>query len=164
DRILANLPPTFRAVGDPSALRALTDAYGGELQAAENTLAAVMRAHWVDFADAGEQVVTDLALIRALYGLGPRPAESREEVPDHLKRYVKPFLDGTVTVRGLLRITAEALGLHIEDAALDTWWERPDPVLVASAPRGEDATSLVLGVSAVRQLGHDPLPAVLDGD
>ncbi len=164
DRILANLPPTFRAVGDPSALRALTGAYGGELQAAENSLVAVMRAHWVDFADAAEQVIADLALIGALYGLAPRPDESVEEFRDHLKRYVKTFLDGTVTVRGLLRITAEALGLHIDDAALDTWWERPDPVLVTSAPRGEDATSLVLGVAAVRRLGHDPLPAVLDGD
>ena len=164
DRILANLPPTFRAVGDPSALRALTDAYGGELQTAENTLAAVMRAHWVDFADTGERKIVDLASIGALYGLAPRPDESVEEFRDHLQRYVKTFLDGTVTVRGLLRITAEALGLHIDDDALDTWWERPDPVLVTAAPRGADAASRVLGVPAVRRVGHDPLPAVLDGD
>ena len=164
DRILANLPPTFRAVGDPSALRVLTDAYGGELQTAENTLVAVMRAHWVDFADAGEQKIVDLAGIGALYGLAPRADESVEEFRDHLKRYVKTFLDGTVTVRGLLRITAEVLGLHIDDEALDSWWDRPDPVLLSTSARGEDAASLVLGVPAVSRLGHDPLPAVLDGD
>jgi hypothetical protein len=164
DRILANLPPTFRALGDPSPLRALTNGYGGELQTAENKLVAVMRAHWVDFADAGEQAITDLGLIGALYGLAPRPDESVEEFRDHLKRYVRTFLDGTVTVRGLLRITAEALGLHIDDIGLDSWWDRADPILVTTAPRGEDAASLVLGVPSVTRHGHDPLPAVLEGE
>ena len=136
DRILANLPPTFRLRGDPSALRALVDAYGGELQTAENSLVAVMRAHWVQFADAGERTIEDLGTFAALYGLAPRPDESVEEFRDHLRRYVRTYLDGTVTVQGILRITAEALGLHIEDDALDTWWDRPDPVLVTSVPRG----------------------------
>ncbi|WP_020579048.1 hypothetical protein [Actinopolymorpha alba] len=163
DRILANLPPTFLAVGDPSTLRALTDAYGGELQSAENSLVAVMRAHWLDFADAGERANVDLALIGALYGLAPRPDESVEEFRDHLRRYVTTFLDGTVTVRGLLRITAEALGLHIDDVNLDSWWNRADPVLVSTTPRGDDAASLVLGVAELERLGHGPLPAVLDG-
>ena len=149
DRILANLPPTFRALGDPSALRALADAYGGELQQAENSLVAVMRAHWVDFADQGEQRVLDLAGIGALYGLAPRADESAEEFRDHLKRHVRTFLEGTVTVTGLLRVTAEALGLHIEDDALDTWWTRADPVLVTSTGRGDDAAPLVLGVASL---------------
>jgi hypothetical protein len=164
DRILANLPPTFRTLGDPSALRALSDAYGGELQQAENSLVAVMRAHWVDFADQGEQRVLDLAGIGALYGLAPRADESAEEFRDHLKRHVRTFLEGTVTVTGLLRVTAEALGLHIEDDALDTWWTRADPVLVTSTGRGDDAAPLVLGVASFARAGHDALPAVIDGD
>jgi hypothetical protein len=164
DRILANLPPTFRAQGDPSALRALVDGYGGELQTAENSLVAVMRAHWVDFADAGERTIIDLALIGALYGLAPRADESVEEFRDHLKRYVRTFLDGTVTVKGILRITAEALGLHIEDNALDTWWTRDDPVLVTEQPGGADAAVLVFGVESALRQGHDALPAVVEGD
>ena len=76
DRILANLPPTFATMGDPSALRAIAGAFGGELQAAENSLVAVMRAHWVDFADQGEVRIVDLAGIGALYGLAPRPSRS----------------------------------------------------------------------------------------
>ncbi|MGH4002087.1 MAG: hypothetical protein ACRDTJ_32000, partial [Pseudonocardiaceae bacterium] len=164
DRILANLPPTYRAQGDPSALRALVDAYGAELQTAENALVAVMRAHWVTFADAGEKSITDLALIGALYGLAPRDDESVEEFRDHLKRYVRTFLDATVTVRGILRITAEALGLHIEDDALDTWWTRDEPVLVTELPRGADAASVVLGAGAIERLGRDAAPAVVDGD
>lgn len=164
DRILDNLPPTFATLGDPSALRALVDGYGGELQAAENSLVTVMRAHWVDFADAGEKVVLDLASIGALYGLAPRPDESVEEFREHLKRYVKTFLDGTVTVRGILRVTAEVLGLHIDDEALDTWWTRDDPVLVSSVPLGADAASLVLGVPSVERLGRDEQPASIVGD
>ncbi|WP_020669592.1 hypothetical protein [Amycolatopsis nigrescens] len=163
DRILANLPPTFRVRGEPSALRALAEAYGGELQAAENSLVAVMRAHWVDFADAGEREIHDLAGIGALYGLAPRPDESVEEFREHLKRYVRTFLDGTVTVQGILRVTAEALGLHIEDDALDEWWNRADPVLVTSTPRNTDAAALVLGSGSAERIGHDALPAVLLG-
>ncbi|GAA1954100.1 hypothetical protein [Amycolatopsis minnesotensis] len=163
DRILANLPPTFRVRGAPSALRALAEAYGGELQTAENSLVAVMRAHWVDFADAGRREVADLARIGALYGLAPRQDESVEEFREHLKRYVRTFLDGTVTVRGILRVTAEALGLHIEDDALDEWWNRADPVLTTSTPLNTDAATAVLGSGAVERIGHDALPAVLLG-
>src|SRR5262249_20496149 len=115
-------------------------------------------------ADQGEQLILDLAGFAALYGLAPRPDESVEEFRDHLKRYVRTYLDGTVTVRGLLRITAEVLGLHIEDAALDTWWTRADPVLVTSTPRGADAAALVFGVPSFERTGHDALPAVIDGD
>ncbi|QTE27769.1 hypothetical protein [Pengzhenrongella sicca] len=164
DRILANLPPTFRLRGDPSALRALVDAYGGELQQAENSLVAVMRAHWVQFADAGEPRIEDLALFAALYGLAPRPDESVEEFRDHLRRYVRTHLEGTVTVRGILRITAEALGLHIEDDALDAWWDRAEPVLVTTAALGADAASLVLGAGAAVADGADAAPARLVGD
>ena len=163
DRILANLPPTFATMGDPSALRAIAGAFGGELQAAENSLVAVMRAHWVDFADQGEVRIVDLAGIGALYGLAPRPDESVEEFRDHLKRYVRTFLDGTVTVQGLLRITAEVLGLHIEDDALDTWWTRDDPVLVTSSQRGADAASAIFGTPSFESAGHDALPAAIDG-
>ncbi|WP_328331060.1 hypothetical protein OHA70_10410 [Kribbella sp. NBC_00382] len=165
DRILANLPPTFRTLGDPSALRALADAYGGELQAAENSLVAVMRSHWVDFADAGESVIQDLRLFGALYGLAPRPDESVEEFREHLLRYVKTFLDGTVTVQGILRITAETLGLHIEDEALDSWWTPGrEPILVTSFPSGADAATLVLGQPAVDRYGADATRATLAGE
>lgn len=168
DRILANLPPTFRLLGDPSALRALVDAYGGELQAAENALVAVMRAHWVEFADAGEEKITDLALFAALYGLAPRADESVEEFREHLLRYVRTQLEGTVTVPGILRTAAEALGLHLEDD-LDTWWERDGSVpgsteLVTTLPVGADAASAVLGVPEAARTGRDASRARLVGD
>ncbi|WP_154792422.1 hypothetical protein [Occultella kanbiaonis] len=171
DRILANLPPTFAVRGDPSALRAFSDAHGGELQSAENSLIAVMRAHWVTFADAGETAITDLALFAALYGLAPRPDESVEEFREHLLAFVRTHLEGTVTVRGILRITAEALGLHIEDASLDAWWDRgkedgaagDTDVLTTSAPRGADAASAVLGIGAARVGGRDAAPGRLVG-
>ncbi|MBZ2199652.1 hypothetical protein [Occultella gossypii] len=171
DRILANLPPTYAVRGDPSALRAFTDAHGGELQSAENSLIAVMRAHWVTFADAGEPAITDLALFAALYGLAPRPDESVAEFREHLLAFVRTHLEGTVTVQGILRITAEALGLHIEDASLDAWWDRAQgdrapgevDVLTTSAPRGADAASAVLGIGAARVAGRDAAPGRLVG-
>ncbi|WP_407343259.1 hypothetical protein [Pengzhenrongella phosphoraccumulans] len=164
DRILANLPPTFRLRGDPSALRALVDGYGGELQSAENSLVAVMRAHWVAFADAGEKKILDLKNFGALYGLAPRDDESVEEFREHLRRYVRTQLDSTVTVEGILRTAAETLGLHLEDDALDAWWTRPDPVLLTSLPVGADAATAVLGVPAVSSEGFAAAPAVLTGD
>ncbi len=163
DRILANLPPTFRLQGDPSALRALVDAYGGELQTAENALVAVMRAHWAELADAGDQQVRDLARIAALYGLAPRPDESVEEFRTRLLRHVRTALAGTVTVQGILRVTAETLGLAIDDADLDPWWARPDPVLVTSLARGADAAALVLGTRELHVVGRDVAPATLRG-
>src|SRR4029079_3018569 len=88
DRILGYLPGTFLAAADPSALRAVAGAAGGELQRAENSLAAVMRAHWVDHADRGAPAIDDLARLAALYGLAPRPDEGVEAFREHLKRFV----------------------------------------------------------------------------
>jgi hypothetical protein len=130
ERILSYLPGTFRTAAQPgagpSALRSVVDAFGRELLAAENNLAAVMRAHWVDHADRGADEIDDLARLAALYGLAPRPDEGVEEFREHLKRYVRTFLEGTVTVQGVLRVAAEALGLTIADAPeeLESWWRR----------------------------------------
>ena len=68
DRILANLPPTFAPLPRPTAISALADAFGGELLQAENTLAAVMFAHWVDYADANGDVLADLPRSRSYTG------------------------------------------------------------------------------------------------
>ena len=114
DRILSYLPSTFKALPRPSALYALVDAFGNELQWAENSLAAIMSAHWVDHADRGAETIDDLARLAALYGLSPRADEDVEEFREHLKRYIRTLLEGTVTVQGLLRVTAEALALRID--------------------------------------------------
>jgi hypothetical protein len=152
DRILANLPPTFAPLPRPTAISAVADAFGGELSQAENALAAVMFAHWVDFADSNVDVPTDLPLIAALYGLAPRDDETIEEFRAHLKRYIRTFIEGTVTVRGICRIVAEALGLVIADEypQLDTWWSRgPHAALTTAYLAGDDAAALLFGTSAV---------------
>ncbi len=144
DRILGYLPGTFLAAADPSALRSVAGAAGNELQAAENSLAAVMRAHWVDHADRGAHQIDDLARIAALYGLAPRrangEAEGVEAFREHLKRYVRTFLDGTATVEGILRVTAEVLGLILDDAPLDGWWLPGNEVQIDAAPGGAGQT------------------------
>ncbi len=160
ERILSYLPGTFRvAEGStrPSALRAVAAAFGGELQAGENTLAALMRAHWVDHADRGASEIDDLRRFAVLWGLAPRllpEPEGVEEFREHLKRYVKNQLRGTVTVAGILRVAAETLGLRLafdvaeeEDpagfaadpvaAGLDTWWRRYRAVLEDLGPDGQ---------------------------
>jgi hypothetical protein len=156
DRILANLPPTFAPLPRPTAISAIADAFGGELSQAENALAAVMFAHWVDFADTNVDVPTDLPLIAALYGLAPRDDETIEEFRAHLKRYIRTFIEGTVTVRGICRIVAEALGLVIADEypQLDTWWSRgPHAALTTTDPAGDDAAALLFGTSGVAVRG-----------
>lgn len=159
ERILSCLPGTFRAAEGtrPSALRAVAAAFGGELQAGENTLAALMRAHWVDHADRGAPEIEDLRRFAVLWGLAPRvlpEPEGVEEFREHLKRYVKNQLRGTVTVAGILRVAAETLGLRLafdvaeeEDpatfaadpvaAGLDSWWRRRDAVLEDLGPDGQ---------------------------
>ncbi|MDQ4026090.1 MAG: hypothetical protein M3217_11485, partial [Actinomycetota bacterium] len=165
DRILGYLPRTFRALPPPTALHSFVDAFGGELLVAENSLAEVMQAHWVDYADKGSDVLRDLVRFASLYGLAPRPEEEVEEFREHLKRYVRTFLEGTVTPQGILRIAAENLALHIEDRYqwMDAWWTRPSPVLATVHRNGADAASLVLGREAISARGTDAAPAGVTG-
>jgi hypothetical protein len=172
ERILSYLPETFRAGGAGSPLRTVVDAFGRELLTAENTLAALMRSHWVDHADRGAAEIDDLARMAALYGLAPRPDESVEEFREHLKRYVRTFLEGTVTVQGVLRVAAEGLGLTLADAPeeLDSWWRRsarrpmddPRPFVTRARVTGEAADRL-LGFGAAVAHGRAATPAVVRG-
>jgi hypothetical protein len=165
DRILSYLPPTFRPALSESALRAVVASFGIELQQGEDQLAQVMQSHWVDFADRGAPVVDDLARMASLFGLAPRDDESVDEFRIHLKRFVRTFLDGTVTVQGLLRITAETLGLTIADdvADLDTWWRRADDELVGVELDTADAASMVLGVADAEARGRAARRAEIAG-
>ena len=165
DRILSYLPGTFRAQPRPSALYALADAFGDELQAAENSLAALMSAHWVDHADRGAETIDDLARLAALYGLAPRVDESVEEFREHLKRYIRTFLEGTVTVQGILRVTAEVLALRIDDdhVDIDAWWSRSDDTLVTHEPRADGAAARVLGIASATARGAPELAGRVTG-
>lgn len=165
ERILSYLPGTFRAAFERSALRAVVEAFGRELLEAENSLAALMRAHWVDHADRGAEEVDDLKRLAALYGLEPRNDEGVEEFREHLKRYVGTFLDGTVTVQGILRVTAEALGLHIADdpGDLDAWWRRRGDVLETVEPRRDDAAEILFGHGILEAAGAAARPARVEG-
>jgi hypothetical protein len=166
ERILSHLPRTFRALPPPTALHALAAAVGGELQRAENALADVMQAHWVDHADRNAPAVDDLECLAALYGLSPRPAplpeETVEEFRARLKSHVRTFLEGTSTLGGVLRVAADALGLRLEDR-LDGWWNRAggDPVLVR--PRGDDAAALLFGVPLTLARGRAAAAARVEG-
>lgn len=165
DRILSYLPGTFQALPRPTALYSIVDAFGNELQQAENALVAVMRSHWVDTADQNEEFITDLAAIASLYGLSPRDDESVEDFRAHLKRYVRTFLQGTTTVQGALRLAAEALGLLIADdyTQMDTWWTRPGNVLTTVQPRGDDASPLLFGMASLSTRGSQSQPARIVG-
>jgi hypothetical protein len=167
ERILANLPPSFAPLPRPSVLAALADSFGGELTQGENLVAALLFAHWVEFADSNADEIDDLRRIAALYGLAPRDDETVEGFRAHLERYVRTYLQGTSTVRGCLRIVAEALGLQIADGdgQIDTWWTRPRGApLLASLPAGDDAAALLFGLRApVRVRGAPARPAELAG-
>lgn len=182
DRILSYLPGTFRALPRPNALFSVTDAFGNELQQAENILAALMMSHWVDYADQGGDLIADLGCFAALYGLSPRGAmlafptpkggclpvvadESVEEFREHLKRYIRTFLGGTVTVQGVLRVVSEALGLHLasEYSQLDSWWTRATNSLKTVAPRNDGAAAALFGLEESSAVGSPAKSAVLAG-
>ena len=65
DRILSYLPSTFQVQPGSSPLKTVVGTFGKELQDAENALAAVMRAHWVDHADRAAPAIDDLARLAA---------------------------------------------------------------------------------------------------
>ncbi|MFL5542114.1 MAG: hypothetical protein ACJ8J0_24220 [Longimicrobiaceae bacterium] len=167
ERILALLPRTFRAHPRPTALHALAEAFGGELLRAENALAEVMQAHWVDHADRGADAVDDLRRMAALYGLATRPApmpeETVEEFRQRLRRHVRTFMDGTATVRGVLRVAADALALRIDDERLDAWWNRTGPAPALVRPRGDDAARDLFGVPHAATRGAPSRAARVEG-
>jgi hypothetical protein len=165
DRILSYLPGTFRALPQPTALYSVVDAFGSELLQAENSLAAFMAAHWVDHADRGAELVEDLDKIAALYGLAARDDETVEEFREHLKRYIRIFLDGPATVQGILRVAAEALQLQIYDsyAEMDSWWKRPTNSTISAVRRGDDAGELVFGARPIVSPGIAAQPAQITG-
>ncbi len=172
DRILSYLPQTFKTsprpvsgyypdTQRPAVLYPVADAFGNELLLGENCLAAIMLAHWVDFADKNALQINDLGKMAALYGLVPwldesgNSLESVEEFRDHLKRYVRTFIEGTVTVQGILRITAEALALRINDAPeqMDSWWVRGENSVVTTVePLGHDALNQLNFEKVMRRL------------
>lgn len=160
DRILANLPRTFAVSSQPSALGAITDAFGGELLDAERSLAAVMFAHWVDTADVNASAIDDLARIASLYAVAPRDDETIEEFRARLVRHVRTFIEGPTTTRGVLRIAAEVLGLVIADGEgqIETWWDRAGP-LTTTQPAGDDAATLLFGVDSAVVRGRAAAPA-----
>jgi hypothetical protein len=171
DRILSYLPHTFLTTERRTVLYTVADPFGNELLLGQNSLAEILLSHWVDFADKGTVAIDDLAEMAKLYGLTPLreedlktlrvepitvkkgaershttyqdSLESVEEFREHLKHYVRTFLEGTVTVQGVLRIAAEALGLRIADETeeLDRWWTRPHDDVVTIEPRTDDVAS-----------------------
>ncbi|GJH28935.1 hypothetical protein [Caballeronia novacaledonica] len=159
--MLTYLPRLFARPPQASALQAFAGAFGGELVQARNTLAALMFAHWVDYADRNADEAIDLTQIAALYGLAPRADETVEEFRAHLKRYVRTLLEGTATVKGMLRVSAESLGLVIadDDARLDAWWNRPARKLVTTVPDPTDAATLLFGWPQASARGSAAQPA-----
>jgi len=170
ERILGNLPRSFLPARARSALGAVTGAVGGELQQAEVSLARILRAHWVDSADEGARLIDDLARIGSMWGLSPlrdpdgSALESVEQFRDHLKRHVRTVLEGRVTVRGVLQVAAETLGLRVAVGdAVDVWWKRRSPWLVTTEASGEDAATLVFGRPSLDVRGADAQPAIVRG-
>jgi hypothetical protein len=169
DRIISYLPGAFRALPRPTALYTLVNAFGRELQQGENSLAALMQAHWVDHSDRGSEGahkdINDLLKIAAMYGLMPREDEDVEEFREHLKRYIRIFLEGTATVQGILRVTAQALGVQIADAYedMDTWWTRDSDSITTLKSRRDDAALMLLGGKNASISGSDAQPARIIG-
>jgi hypothetical protein len=152
ERILENLPRSFLPARGRSALAAVAGTVGDELERGEVSLARILRAHWVDSADENATRIDDLARIASMWGLAPlRDAdgtqlETVEQFREHLKRHVRSMLEGRVTVKGLLQVAAETLGIHIaEGDAVDVWWTRPSPWLITTERRGDDAALHVFG-------------------
>ncbi len=126
------------------------------MQEGENLLVEVMKSHWVDYADLGRDTIRDLALLADLYDLDPRPDESVEAFREHLKRYVSTYLEGTATVRGILRIAADTLGVMIDPDAL----QKPEKRVIIAQ---DDVTRLLFGVPWAEAKGTAAQPAEVVG-
>ena len=161
ERILSYLPPTFERRPGPSLLFTVADAVGRQLAVADDLLVTVMRAHWVDFADKGGADFRDLPKLAALFDLQPRADEDVETFRTHLKSYVRTYLEGSATPRGVLRLAASTLALSLEEA-LEPQADDPRYVVEVSR-RGDDATFKLFGFRAGEAHGVPPLPARIVG-
>ncbi|MBO9409367.1 hypothetical protein J7399_18160 [Shimia sp. R9_1] len=165
-RILDLLPGTFAAQPAHSPLQKLIETYGAELQGAENTLAAILRAHWCTQADLGRDLFDDLPRIAALYGLAPQEGDDVEEFRRRLKLWVSLILEGPATVRGLLRATSILTGLEIDDsdAAFDPWWTRAGGgLLTTKVASRRDAGPAIFGFDRAFAQGSDATSAQITG-
>jgi hypothetical protein len=156
ERIVGHLPPTFAPFPPPTALNAIVDAVGRVLQAAENELAELMKAHWLDHADRGRAAVRDLDLLAALVGLRSWEGEDVEWFRDRLARHVRSLFAGTVTIPGVLRVAADVLGegADVDHLEHPGYLLRPDPA---------DAGPALLGFRYASVRGTDATPAVVRG-
>ena len=168
ERILSYLPPIYRAYPQPwryprapSLLYVVAGAAGSRLDEIDELLVEVMRAHWVDFADAGRDQIRDLALLADLFSLDPRDDEDVETFRLHLKRYVRAYLEGTATPRGILKLAAATLALSLEEA-LEPGPDDPAELLTVSRP-GDDAALRLFGFREAEVRGVPPGPARLVG-
>lgn len=162
ERILSSLPPLYRPYPRPSVLYTVIDAVGRRLLEAENLLFEVMRAHWVDFADQSAAEIRDLARLAALYDLRPRDDEDVETFRTHLKSYVRAYLEGSATPRGVLHLAASTLALSLEDP-LEPLPSGPRYVIETTHP-GDDATFKLFGFRSAEAHGSAPEPARVVGE
>jgi hypothetical protein len=168
ERILSYLPPLYRPYPQPplfrrapSLLYLMTDAVGRLMGEADELLVTVMRAHWVDFADKGRPRIDDLAKLAALFDLQPRDDEDVETFRTHLKSYIRTYLEGSATPRGVLRLAASTLALSLEQE-LEPRLGDP-PAIIVEMRAGEDAAMRLFGVDEAEVRGTPPGPARLVG-
>jgi hypothetical protein len=168
EQILSYLPPLYRpypqpwlAPRVPSLLYLMANAVGTLMSEADELLVTVMRAHWADFADKGRPTIDDLEKLAALFDLAPRDDEDVETFRTHLKSYVRTYLEGSATPRGILRLAASTLALSLEDP-LDPQPGDPPALIVETRP-GEDAAFRLFGINEVEVRGVPPGPARLIG-
>lgn len=161
ERILSYLPPTFERRPGPSLLFTVVDAVGRQMAKADDLLVTVMRAHWVDFADKGGNAFRDLPKLAALFDLKPRADEDIETFRTHLKSYVRTYLEGSATPRGVLRLAASTLALTLEES-LEPQADDPHYVLEVSRP-GDDAAFKLFGFRAGEAHGAPAEPARIVG-
>ncbi|MEA2301816.1 MAG: hypothetical protein QOE44_2351 [Solirubrobacteraceae bacterium] len=118
DRLTALLPDAYGATESESLLSRLLDAVAAELMVADDKVKALLKSHWVDYAE-------DAALdgLGAIYGVDRRRLpDGTPEGDDGLRRRVRsvvPLFTGGGTRRAVTGAVRSALGLPFDLATLD---------------------------------------------
>jgi hypothetical protein len=121
EKILRHLPEFYQAQIRGKLLFKVMDVFGMQLQDIENSLAEIIKSHFIDFADRNRPVPADLARIGALFNVFPWPKQDnilklQEDTDSYRRRLmntIRFFLGGLGTSEAVVRMTALTLGLEI---------------------------------------------------
>jgi hypothetical protein len=128
EKIIRHLPGFYQAQIRRKLLFKVLDVFGMQLQEAENSLAEIIKSHFIDFADLNKKVPLDLVKIGALFNVLPSQGEGTEAYRRQLRNTIRLYLGGLGTSDAVIRMSALTFDLDIPR------WTYPNGMEIITRP------------------------------